>query len=83
LYANFDKCDFYQKEIQYLGHVISAEGIVVDPEKMKAIMEWPVPKDVADIRSFMGITQILPQVYRRVFQDSLPYHIITKERNQV
>jgi hypothetical protein len=56
LYANFDKCDFYQKEIQYLGHVISAEGIVVDPEKTKAIMEWPVPKDVADIWSFMGIT---------------------------
>jgi hypothetical protein len=56
LYAKFDKCDFYQKEIQYLGHVISSEGIVVDPEKIKAIMEWPVPKDVADIRSFMGIT---------------------------
>jgi hypothetical protein len=57
LYAKFDKCDFYQKEIQYLGHVISSEGIVLDPEKIKAIMEWPVPKDVADIRSFMGITR--------------------------
>jgi hypothetical protein len=56
LYVNFDKCDFYQKEIQYLGHVISTEGIVVDPEKMKAIMEWLVTKDVADIQSFMGIT---------------------------
>jgi hypothetical protein len=56
LYANFDKCDFYQKKIQYLGHVISAEGIVVDPEKTKAIMEWLVPKDVEDIQSFMGIT---------------------------
>jgi hypothetical protein len=56
LYAKFDKCDFYQKEIQYLGHVILVEGIVVDPEKIKAIMEWPVPKDVVDIRSFMGIT---------------------------
>jgi hypothetical protein len=39
LYAKFDKCDFYQKEIQYLGHVISAKGIVVAPEKTKAIME--------------------------------------------
>jgi hypothetical protein len=57
LYANLDKCDFYQKEIQYLRHVISAKGIVIDPEKIKAIMEWPVPKDVADIRSFMGITR--------------------------
>jgi hypothetical protein len=56
LYAKFDKCDFYQKQIQYLGHVISEEGIVVDPEKIRAIMEWPIPKDVADIMSFMGIT---------------------------
>jgi hypothetical protein len=56
LYAKFDKCDFYQKEILYLGHVISSEGIVVDSEKIKAIMEWPIPKDVADIRSYMGIT---------------------------
>jgi hypothetical protein len=56
LYAKFDKCDFYQREIQYLGHVISVEGIVVDLEKTKAIMEWPVPNDVVDIRSFIGIT---------------------------
>jgi hypothetical protein len=56
LYAKFDKCDFYQKEIQYLGHVISIEGIAIDPEKIKSIMEWSVPKDVADIRSFMGMT---------------------------
>jgi hypothetical protein len=38
LYAKFDKCDFYQKEIQYLGHVISSEGIVVELKKIKAIM---------------------------------------------
>jgi len=56
LYAKFDKCDFYQKKIQYWGHMISEEGIAVDPEKIKTIMKWPIPKDVADIRSFMGNT---------------------------
>jgi hypothetical protein len=55
LYAKFDKCDFYRKEIQYLGHVISLEGIVVDLEKIKSIMEWPMPKDVVDTWSFTGI----------------------------
>ena len=49
LYTKFYKCDFYQKEMQYLGHVILAEGIVVDSEKKKSIMEWIVPKDVVDI----------------------------------
>jgi hypothetical protein len=56
LYAKFSKCDFYKDKIQYLGHVISKEGIVVDPEKIQAIMDWPIPKYVSDIRSFMGIT---------------------------
>jgi hypothetical protein len=55
LYTKFYKCDFYQKEMQYLGHVILAEGIVVDSEKKKSIMEWLVPKDVENIWSFMGI----------------------------
>jgi hypothetical protein len=39
LYAKFDKCDFYQRRIQYLGHMISKEGIAVDLEKIKSVME--------------------------------------------
>jgi hypothetical protein len=49
------KCSFFQKEIHYLGHIISGEGISVDPEKVKAIMEWPVPKNAHEVRSFMGL----------------------------
>jgi len=56
LYAKLSKCDFYKNKIQYLGHVISDDGISVDPKKIKAIIDWPVPKDVTDVRSFMGIT---------------------------
>lgn len=61
LYGKFSKCDFYKEQIQYLGHIISKEGIAVDPEKIKTIMEWPTPKDVADIRYFIG----LARYYRR------------------
>ena len=56
LYAKFSKCVFFKDKIQYLGHVVSKDRISVDPDKVKAIMEWPVPKNVSDIRSFMGIT---------------------------
>jgi len=62
LYAKFSKCDFFKEEIQYLGHVITKEGIAVDPKKIRTIMEWPVPKNVADIRSFMGFAG-----YYRIF----------------
>jgi hypothetical protein len=55
LYAKFSKCYFFQKQIHYLGHVISQEGVAVDPDKTRSIMEWPTPKDVSDIRSFMGL----------------------------
>lgn len=55
LYGKFRKCDFYKEKIQYLRHIITKEGIAVDPEKIRTIMEWPIPKDVADIRSFMGL----------------------------
>eukprot|EP00253_Pinus_taeda_P008401 PITA_08401 len=55
LYAKFSNCDFFKEEIQYLGHVITRDGIAVDPEKIKAIMEWLVPRDVTDIQSFMGL----------------------------
>ena len=56
LYAKLSKYDFYKDKIQYLWHIVSKEGIVVDPEKIKSIMDSPIPKDVSNIRSFMGIT---------------------------
>jgi hypothetical protein len=62
LYAKFSKCDFFQKQIHYLGHVMSKEGVAVDPDKIRYIMEWPTPKDVSDIRSFMGLAG-----YYRIF----------------
>jgi hypothetical protein len=56
LYGELSKCSFFQKEIHYLGHIISGEGILVDLEKVKAIMEWPVPKNAHEVvRSFMGL----------------------------
>jgi hypothetical protein len=64
LYAKFNKCDFFQKQIHYLGHVLSEEGVAVDPDKIRSIMEWPTPRDVSDIRSFMG----LAGYYRRFIE---------------
>jgi hypothetical protein len=67
MYGKLSKCSFYQSKIHYLGHVISSEGIVVDPAKVEAIMECPAPTNVPKVRSFMG----LAGYYRRFIEGFL------------
>ena len=62
LYAKLSKCSFYQKKINYLGHIISEDGIAMDPEKIETIREWSAPKNLIEVRSFMGLTG-----YYRIF----------------
>ena len=64
LYAKLIKCDFYNDRIQYLGHIISEEGICVDPDKIESIKNWPTPKNVTEVRYFMG----LAGYYRRFIE---------------
>jgi hypothetical protein len=46
LYTKLSKCSFYQKKINYFGHIISKDGIVMDPKKIESIREWTTPKNV-------------------------------------
>ncbi|KAA3483487.1 DNA/RNA polymerases superfamily protein [Gossypium australe] len=55
LYAKFSKCEFWLREVTFLGHVVSAEGIRVDPRKIEALLDWKPPKSMAEIRSFLGL----------------------------
>jgi hypothetical protein len=55
LYAKLSKCDFWLKEIKFLGHTISQEGIAVDPDKVQEVMNWKPPTIVRQIRSFLGL----------------------------
>ncbi|KAK1606927.1 hypothetical protein QYE76_030600 [Lolium multiflorum] len=65
LYAKFSKCEFWLSEVGFLGHVISKEGIAVDPSKVAAVTEWEPPKNVGEIRSFLG----LAGYYRRFIEN--------------
>jgi hypothetical protein len=55
LLINLKKCSFVKKELVYLGFVVSGEGLKMDPEKVKAILEWPTPRSVTEVRSFHGL----------------------------
>lgn len=56
LILNPDKCHFCKKQLKYLGHVINEKGIHTDPDKIRAIQEFPTPKNVRQIRSFLGLS---------------------------
>lgn len=55
LYDKLSKCSFYQRKVQYLGYIISKEGITVDPKNITTIIEWPTPKNMTNVRSFIGM----------------------------
>ncbi|KAL2240889.1 UNVERIFIED_CONTAM: Transposon Tf2-11 polyprotein [Sesamum indicum] len=55
LYAKLSKCEFWVNQVVFLGHVISGDGVMPDPSKVKALMEWKVPKNATEVRSFSGL----------------------------
>ena len=64
LYAKLFKCEFWLKEVSFLGHVISGDGIAVDSSKIEAVSQWETPKSVTEIKSFLG----LASYYRRFIE---------------
>ncbi|XP_050896958.1 uncharacterized protein LOC127103768 [Lathyrus oleraceus] len=64
LYAKLSKCEFWLREVSFLGHVVSGDGIAVDPSKIDAVLQWEAPTSVTKIRSFLG----LAGYYRRFIE---------------
>ena len=55
LYAKLSKCQFWLDSVTFLGHIVSAEGVSVDPQKVEAILNWKPPTSITEIRSFLGL----------------------------
>jgi hypothetical protein len=75
LYAKLSKCEFWMKQVAFLGHVISKGGISVDPSKVRDVLSWNALMSVGDIRSFLG----LAGYYRRIFKDKQAYDRVARE----
>jgi hypothetical protein len=65
LYGKMSKCEFFKESVEYLGHIISSKGITTDPKKVLSIKEWPQPRNLKELQSFLGLCNY----YRRFIAD--------------
>jgi hypothetical protein len=79
LYAKPSKCFFGVKEVDYLGHIVSHEGVKVDPNKIKAMMGWTIPKTLKNLRGFLGLTSYYRKFVWHYGRIAAPLRALTKK----
>ncbi|KAJ3476377.1 hypothetical protein NLI96_g11201 [Meripilus lineatus] len=82
LYANAKKCTFDQSEVEYLGYHLSADGVKMSPKKLDTISEWPVPKSVKDVQSFLGFTNFYRRFIDNYAKIVLPLNTLTHKKSR-
>ena len=78
-FANPDKCEFFQREVSFLGHVISEKGVAVQQHKVKAITDWPKPQNKKQVRAFLGMTGYYRKFIPGYSEIALPLTNLTKD----
>ena len=82
LKINPKKCEFFQQRIKYLGHIVSKDGIETDPEKISAVVHWPRPSTVTEMKSFLGFTNYYRKFIPRYAKIARPLNkLIAGENN--
>ncbi|KAL0536181.1 hypothetical protein IC582_025120 [Cucumis melo] len=79
LYAKFSKCEFWLKQVSFLGHVVSKAGVSVDPAKIEAVTSWPRPSTVSEVRSFLGLTGYYRRFVENISRITTPLTQLTRE----
>ena len=80
LYAKMSKCMFACLEVEYLGHIISGEGVKTDPKKILAMQEWPVPKDFQVLERVFRPHRLLQEVCEELWSHCSPINYTFKEK---
>lgn len=73
------KCDLFKDEVRFLGHVVSKRGVMCDPEKVRSVAGWPVPKSVKQVRQFVGLTSYYRKFVKDYAKIASPLHKLTEK----
>ncbi|PNX96205.1 Ty3/gypsy retrotransposon protein, partial [Trifolium pratense] len=82
-FAKFSKCAFAVEKVDYLGHVISSNGVTPDPEKIQAILDWPRPRSLTTLRGFLGLTGFYRRFVRHYASLAAPLTDLLRSTNFV
>ena len=77
-----NKCWFLQPKVQFLGHVVSTEGIMLDPSKTDQVKEWPVPTSVKGTQQFLGLASYYRRFIKGFASIASPLHKLTERQSQ-
>ncbi|PIK41495.1 Retrovirus-related Pol polyprotein from transposon [Apostichopus japonicus] len=76
------KCQLFKQSVTYLGHIVSKDGVGTDPEKVKAVKEWPRPQNLSEVRSFVGLCGYYRRFIRGFAQIALPLFKLTEKKQK-
>ncbi|GKG00656.1 putative reverse transcriptase domain-containing protein [Tanacetum coccineum] len=79
LYAKFSKCEFWLKEVQFLGHVVNRDGIHVEPSKVESVKNWKTPESSTEIRSFLGLAGCYQRFIENFSKIAKPLTLLTQK----